>query len=70
MTIHVTVKNEDSRESAVIGVRAQGVASDGTPIADSNGPETELKGGPDGSGESKEILVYTGQQVVVRELRQ
>lgn len=70
MSIYVTVKNDDSREGAVIGVRTQGVHIDGTPVADSDGIETELKGGLDGSGESHQLLAHSGQQVVIREIRQ
>ena len=68
MSIHVTVKNDDSRESAVIGVRTQSFAADGTVASET--AETELKGGLDSSGESKQLLVHNSQQSVVRELRQ
>jgi hypothetical protein len=70
MTIHVTVKNEDSRETAVIGARVQSLDSNGIPYPDSNGPETELKGGPDHTGECADLYVHSGQQIVVREIRQ
>lgn len=68
MSIHVTVKNDDSRESAVIGVTVQNTDSAG--VVCGGMPEVELKGGPDGSGESKQLLLHTTQQVLVRELRQ
>lgn len=66
MSIHVTVKNDDSREGAVIGVRTQDIGG-GVVI---EGTETELKGGLDGSGESKQLLVQSSQRIVVREIRQ
>jgi len=75
MSIDVTVKNNDSRESAVIGVRTQWTTEEGP----DDGPksvivhddkEVELKGGPDGSGESKQLLVHGSQQIIIRELRQ
>lgn len=68
MSIHVTVKNEDSREGAVIGVTTRWFTADGTMAGEH--PELELKGGLDHSGESHQLLVYDLQQLIVRELRQ
>jgi hypothetical protein len=68
MSIHVTVKNDDSREGAVIGVKTQWLDADGKVQGD--GTETELKGGPDNHGESMQLLVHASQQIVVREIRQ
>lgn len=68
MTIRVTVKNEDSRESAVIGVTVQHINSAGVVCGGMS--EVELKGGSEDSGESEQFNVHTGQQVLVRELRQ
>lgn len=68
MSIHVTVKNDDSREGAVIGVKTQWFTADGK--VGGEGTETELKGGPDNHGESVQLLVHDSQQIVVRELRQ
>ncbi len=68
MSIHVTVKNDDSREGAVIGVRTQWLDANGK--VGGEGSETELKGGPDQSGESAQLLVHGSQQIIVRELRQ
>ena len=68
MSIHVTVKSNDRREGAVIGVKAVWLDADGK--AGGEGTETELKGGPDGSGESKQLLVHGSQNIVIREIRQ
>ncbi len=68
MSIHVTVKNDDSRESAVIGVTIQHTNTDGTVCGGM--PEKELKGGPNGTGESTQLLVHSTQQILIREIRQ
>jgi hypothetical protein len=68
MSICVTVKNDDSREGAVIGVKTRWFNTDGTVGGEHS--EVELKGGPDGSGESKQMLVHGSQELVVREIRQ
>lgn len=60
MTIRVTVKNEDSRENAVIVVQTQN--QDGAP--QSGSPDKELKG-----GESADCWVHSGQQLLVKETR-
>lgn len=67
MSINVIIKNDDSREGAVIGVKTHWFGTDGT---EGIGSETELKGGPDGTGESKQLLVYSSQTIVIREIRQ
>ena len=61
MTIRVSIKNEDSRETAVVGVQQQGL--DGS-IA-GQPPEKALKG-----GESAELFVHDSQRVMVREIGQ
>lgn len=62
MTIAVTVKNEDSRETAVIGVQARYVSTDGF---QTDGPETELKGGAEVT-----VYVHSGRELLIREISQ
>ena len=66
MTIRVLILNDDIRESAVIIVEPQNL--DGTPV--SGMIAGELKGGPDGTGESVQMYVHSGQQLVIKEFRQ
>lgn len=54
MTIHVTIKNDDSRETAVISV---------TP-SDYKEGKKELKG-----GESHQFTIYNGRQLILDEVR-
>ena len=61
MTIKVSVKNEDSRETAIVAVSAISVA---TGEVDSSVPDKQLKG-----GESCEVYVHSGQKIVVEEIR-
>lgn len=61
MTIRITVKNEDNRETAVIGVQQKN--KDGG--ANGQPPERSLKG-----GESVELYVHDSQNVLVREIGQ
>lgn len=68
MSIHVTIKNDDSRDDAVIAVGVQGIDSDGSPGEFHS--EAELAGGVAGTGGSVQLLVHGSQQIVVRELRQ
>lgn len=62
MTIRVTIKNEDSRENAIVVVKTlnKGVKSL-LPIAN---PGSELMG-----GESKELYVHDGQSVIIEEVK-
>lgn len=58
MTIRIKVTNEDSRESAVVGVQ---LTFDGK----TQESVVELKG-----GESHETYVHSSQQVLVKEISQ
>jgi len=60
MTIRVTIKNEDSRDKAIVSVSQ--LNGDGTP--QSGTVETQLKG-----GESCEKYVHSGQQLLVKEVQ-
>jgi hypothetical protein len=63
MTISISVKNTDSRETAVVSVKTvnNGVQSV-MPIVNRTG--TELKG-----GEETTVYVYEGQSVLVEEVK-
>lgn len=65
MTIKVTVKNEDTRETAIIGVRQMGKTGIQMEPDSQNGPRVELKG-----GESTEVYVHSHQYLVVDEISQ
>ena len=60
MTIRVTIKNEDSRETAVIGVQTV----DASTRMASPDTEKKLKG-----GESTDTYVHSGQDVYIREVQ-
>jgi hypothetical protein len=65
MTIKVTVKNEDTRDTAVIGVRQMNSSNEPFRSDTQNGPTKELK-----AGESAEVWVHSGQYLIVREVSQ
>lgn len=62
MTIKVSVKNEDTRDGAVVVVKSVSVA---TGESESAVPAKELN-----AGESTEAYVHSGQRIVVEEVRQ
>lgn len=66
MTIAVTIKNEDDRENAIIGVQCCGCDEHGNidPAVLVECHKTELKG-----GESHECHVHSGCQIVVTEIQ-
>lgn len=59
MTIQVSIKNEDSRETAVISVSVE------NEVTGNRGASTLLK-----SGESTSMYVYKGNNLVIEEVSQ